>query len=100
LAPEESRAVRRRHVAYYLALAEAARDELRGRQQAAWLARLDVELPNLRAALSWSVEREALSVEGTSSIEREASRVKERSPDLNAQGPTLNARPRRSGPEA
>jgi predicted ATPase/DNA-binding SARP family transcriptional activator/class 3 adenylate cyclase len=55
LAAEEAQAVRRRHVAYYLALAEAARDELRGPQQAAWLARLDLELPNLRAALEHSI---------------------------------------------
>lgn len=56
MAPEESQAVRRRHVAYYMTLAEAGNEALRGPQQAAWLERLDLELPNLRAALTATVE--------------------------------------------
>ena len=47
---------RRRHARYYLALAERAGPELRGGEQAIWLGRLETELDNLRAALSWSVE--------------------------------------------
>jgi predicted ATPase len=47
---------RGRHAAYYLALAERGGPELRGREQAMWLGRLEAELDNLRAALSWSVE--------------------------------------------
>lgn len=50
------RETRRRHARYYLALAEKAGPELRGAEQAIWLGRLETELDNLRAALSWSVE--------------------------------------------
>ncbi|SHN75491.1 Predicted ATPase [Cryptosporangium aurantiacum] len=42
---------RARHAAYYTELAERADPALRGPQQAEWLARLDVESPNFRAAL-------------------------------------------------
>ncbi|MFL6009525.1 MAG: hypothetical protein ACJ73Z_07800, partial [Rubrobacteraceae bacterium] len=47
---------RRRHAGYYLALSERGGPELRGRDQAIWLGRLETELDNLRAALSRSVE--------------------------------------------
>ena len=49
---EESDAVRDRHAALFLALAEEAAPSLRGPDQVAWLDRLDLELPNLRAALT------------------------------------------------
>ncbi|MGH3090631.1 MAG: LuxR C-terminal-related transcriptional regulator [Rubrobacteraceae bacterium] len=52
-------AVRRRHAAFFLALAEEAEPELRGAEQEAWLGRLDAEHENLRAALRWALEREA-----------------------------------------
>ncbi|HWB70863.1 MAG TPA: tetratricopeptide repeat protein [Egibacteraceae bacterium] len=52
-----SHAVRQRHAAYYLALAEEARSGLAGPQAPAWLARLDREHDNLRAALRWSCEQ-------------------------------------------
>jgi predicted ATPase/DNA-binding CsgD family transcriptional regulator len=42
-----------RHAAYYLALARCAEPELRGPRQLAWLACLDAEQHNLRAALVW-----------------------------------------------
>ena len=49
----EENDVRGRHLAYYLALAERARPELSGPSQAAWMARLDLELENLLGAHAW-----------------------------------------------
>ncbi len=46
----ERPAVRRRHRDYYVALAEEAESELTGSDQATWLARLQAEHDNLRAA--------------------------------------------------
>lgn len=46
-------AARDRHLAFYVRLAEAARAELVGPEQGAWLKRLDRELDNLLAAHSW-----------------------------------------------
>ena len=47
-------AVRRRHAGYYVLLAEQAEPALRGPQQVSWLERLDAELANIRAALTWA----------------------------------------------
>jgi predicted ATPase/DNA-binding CsgD family transcriptional regulator len=47
--------LRQRHAAHYLALAELAARRLRGPEQRAWLERLTMEQPNLRAALDYSV---------------------------------------------
>jgi predicted ATPase/DNA-binding CsgD family transcriptional regulator len=51
----EERSVRQRHANYFRALSERAEPELRGANQVAWIARLETELPNLRAVLDWSL---------------------------------------------
>ncbi|HLL79102.1 MAG TPA: tetratricopeptide repeat protein, partial [Ktedonobacteraceae bacterium] len=56
MASGEMEQVREAHSLYYLRLAEDAAEELRGPQQAAWLARLEDEHDNLRATLRWSLE--------------------------------------------
>ena len=49
----ETDAVRTRHLAFYLALAEAAGPEWIGPKQGAWLARFDIERENIIAAHAW-----------------------------------------------
>ncbi len=53
----ESERVQDWHACYYLGLAEEAELGLRGAQQLAWLARLQGEQDNFRAALQWSLEQ-------------------------------------------
>jgi predicted ATPase/DNA-binding XRE family transcriptional regulator len=53
----EVEALRGRHAAYFLALAERARREVQGPEQPAWLQRLEAEHDNLRAVLGWALER-------------------------------------------
>ena len=55
----EAERVRRRHAEYYLALAEEVETEPGG--QGAWLRRLKIEQDNFRAALSWSLNPEAVA---------------------------------------
>ena len=50
---------RHAHAQYYLHLAEEGEAQLFGAEQVPWLDRLEREYDNLRAALSWSVERTA-----------------------------------------
>lgn len=59
LASGESKEVRDRHLAHYLALAESIAPALHGPDQLNWLDRLDDERDNLRAALSWAQESAA-----------------------------------------
>ena len=51
-------AIRRSHLEFFLAFAEKAEPELVGAEQAEWIERLEVELDNLRAALSWALGQE------------------------------------------
>ncbi|GAB4202438.1 MAG: hypothetical protein OHK0022_25630 [Roseiflexaceae bacterium] len=53
----EHEALRARHAAYFLKLAETAAPQLAGADQQHWLARLEDEHPNLRAALDWALEQ-------------------------------------------
>ncbi|MDQ7829419.1 MAG: tetratricopeptide repeat protein [Armatimonadota bacterium] len=50
-------ALQDRHLRYCTGVAEVAEPHLRGPEQQRWLARLDREHDNLRAALAWSVGR-------------------------------------------
>src|SRR5262249_7889509 len=56
---EAEELVRDRHCDWYVGLAERARQDIDGPEQAAWLDRLDAEHDNLRAALAWYVAEES-----------------------------------------
>ena len=51
----DAAAVAARHCEHYFALAKAARDGLRGPEQADWLWRLEVEIDNIRSAIALSL---------------------------------------------
>jgi predicted ATPase/DNA-binding CsgD family transcriptional regulator/Tfp pilus assembly protein PilF len=53
----EGEEVLRRHATFFLALAEEAQPRLRTLEDREWLERLEREHDNLRAALSWALER-------------------------------------------
>lgn len=55
LAPAEQSEVARWHATYYLTLAERAELELGGAGPERWLARLEADNENLRAALAWAL---------------------------------------------
>ena len=58
----EAEEIKRVHAQYFLTLAEEAYPELRGPDQLEWLERLEVEHDNMRAALSWALERREAEV--------------------------------------
>jgi predicted ATPase/DNA-binding CsgD family transcriptional regulator len=57
LGPAAADSAKTAHRDYYLALAEAATQQLIGPDQAAWMDRLDAELDNLRGAIAFSLTR-------------------------------------------
>jgi ATP/maltotriose-dependent transcriptional regulator MalT len=54
----EAEEVRRRHAGLFLTLVEEAEQGLGDSEQGEWLERLEAEHDNMRAALSWAIERE------------------------------------------
>ena len=58
----EAEATRQAHAEYYLALAEEAEPRLLSAEQVQWLERLEQEHDNLRAALSWLLEKEQIEL--------------------------------------
>lgn len=56
LEPEERHATAHRHLTYYAHLVSRAAPLLKGPNQNQWLARLDAERDNIRAALTWALE--------------------------------------------
>jgi predicted ATPase/predicted negative regulator of RcsB-dependent stress response len=52
----EGELLRKRHVAYYVDLAERAEPNLRARDMVLWLDRLEMEHENIRSALEWALE--------------------------------------------
>ena len=55
----ESEALRDRHLEYFLQLAETAAPHLIRPEQVEWLARLEAEYENIRAALGWALGKES-----------------------------------------
>jgi predicted ATPase len=58
----EAEQIKRVHAEYFLTLAEEAHPELKGANQLEWLERLEAEHDNMRAALSWALERKEAEV--------------------------------------
>jgi non-specific serine/threonine protein kinase len=59
----EADSIGRRHMGWYLMLAEKAAPHWSGPEQAGWLSRLEKDGDNLRAALRWSVEHSEVVTE-------------------------------------
>jgi predicted ATPase len=58
----EAEEIKRVHAQYFLTLAEEANSGLKGANQLQWLERLEAEHDNMRAALSWALERKEAEV--------------------------------------
>ena len=58
----EAEEIKRSHAEYFLTLAEEAYPELKGANQLEWLDRLEAEHDNMRAALTWALERKEAEV--------------------------------------
>jgi tetratricopeptide (TPR) repeat protein len=58
----EAEEIKRVHAQYFLTLAEEAYPQLKGPDQLEWLERLEVEHDNVRAALSWVLERKEVGL--------------------------------------
>jgi predicted ATPase len=56
-ASEEAEELRRLHAEHFLALSEEAEPGLKGLDQEMWFERLELDHDNMRAALSWAIER-------------------------------------------
>jgi predicted ATPase/DNA-binding SARP family transcriptional activator len=56
-ASDERTEIERRHVEWFLALAESAEPHLRGAEQSGWLQRLEDDHDNFRRSLAWALER-------------------------------------------
>ncbi len=54
----EAEELRRRHALYFTSLAQEAEPRLKAAEQERWLARLEAEHDNFRAALAWSLDRQ------------------------------------------
>jgi predicted ATPase/transcriptional regulator with XRE-family HTH domain len=67
----EAEALRARHLAHYLALAEAAAPHLRGAEQIVWAERLEAEHDNFRVALAWAHDHGAADLSSTAGAEAE-----------------------------
>ncbi|MDQ3930315.1 MAG: tetratricopeptide repeat protein, partial [Chloroflexota bacterium] len=58
----EAQKVRGWCLEYYLALAQAARPHLLGKEQRTWLAKLDAEQSNIRSVLRWAIDTGKIEV--------------------------------------
>jgi tetratricopeptide (TPR) repeat protein len=57
---QQGEAVRERHLAWYLRFADEASAGLRGPDQGRWIGLVEAEHDNLRAALAWALDRDAV----------------------------------------